>query len=472
MLLISILAFGLIIRLINLNQSLWLDEAINILAVQNYSFFDLITGYLKGDFHPPGWSVILWLWTQIFGISEVSIRMPSVIFGVLTIFIVYLIGKKLLSEKLGIIAALLICLNPLHIFYSQEARMYSMATLAVSINILLFIKYLKSDKVSYLSLSASNFFVLMSDYLAYFIFPAQFIIMLLINKKIGFKWVGSLIIAGILSVWWIPVFVGQFNTGSIAAANLPTWKFVVGAFDFKTLPLTSVKFIIGRISIADKILYALVLLPIMIFYGFLLWRGFKESTIFAKKLLFGWISIPLIIATLISFVIPIYNYFRVLYVLPGFFILLSLGIMSLRKRLKIVFLFTVIFIELFSSSVYLFNPSFHREDWKGLVNFFENKPADYVILFESSGILPPFDYYAQNKLKAVGALKDFPVDNENGLIDLENITQKSKSVYLVDYLVGISDPKRLVSRKLTELGYRNKEIYNFTGLGFIYLYQR
>lgn len=347
-----------------------------------------------------------------------------------------------------------------------------MATLAVAINMLFFIKHIKSEKVSLVYLSLSNFFVLISDYLAYFIFPAQLVIMLLIEKKIRLKWVWSLIIAGLLMIWWLPTFVGQFNVGSIASANLPTWKFVVGAFDFKTLPLTFIKFIIGRISIADKVLYAGILLPICILFGFLLFRGIKTSAVFSKKLLLSWIIAPLIIATAISTVIPIYSYFRVLYILPGFLILVSLGILSFEKKIKLLFLTTVIIIGAICSSLYLFNPKFHREDWKGLVTSFQGKELNYIILFESSGILPPFDYYARNKLNAYGALKDFPISEKSGLADIENLAKGDRDIYLVDYLVQISDPKRLVAQKISELGYKQKSTYDFTGVGFVYLYQK
>src|SRR3989338_7517756 len=129
-----ILVLGTILRLISLNQSLWLDEAINVMAANSYSFFEMITQYAIADFHPPGWFIILWLWGKLFGYSEIAVRLPSVIFGVLTIYSVYLIGKKIVSQNLGLIAALLFAINPLHIYYSQEARIYAFATLAVSIN--------------------------------------------------------------------------------------------------------------------------------------------------------------------------------------------------------------------------------------------------------------------------------------------------------------------------------------------------
>jgi len=465
-----IILFGLALRVISLDQSLWLDEAINTLAVKNYSFFDLITQYARADFHPPGWFIILWFWTRVFGYSEIAVRVPSVIFGILTVYITYLIGRKLVSIHLGLISALLLAINPLHIYYSQEARMYALATLAVAMNILLFIKILKGERLHLILLILSNIFVLASDYIAYFIFPAQLIFLIILQKREVLKrWGMAFILAIASGIWWLPTFLGQLDVGSVASANLPAWKFIVGGFDFKTLPLTFVKFIIGRISLADKIIYAAVLLPVCSLFIFLLFRAVKYLDNFNRKLLIIWVIVPLLIATVISTFIPVYNYFRVLFVLPSFVILIASGLLSFKGKVRYVFLIIVVLIEFFCSFIYLLNPVFQREDWKGVVSFL-NKEQQSIILFESSGTLPSFDYYAQNNLNAKGALKDFPAKDESAVSGLENLLEDTKDIYLVDYLVQISDPNRLVAKKLVNLGYEQVDVKNFSGVGFVYHY--
>lgn len=455
-----ILLLGLVLRLISLNQSLWLDEAINTLAVKHYSFINLITQYARADFHPPGWFIILWSWTKLFGYSEVAVRMPSVIFGVLTIWIMYLIGKKFASKELGLIAALLLAINPLHIYYSQEARMYAMATLAVAINIFLLSKLIKGEKLNLFLLVLSNIFVLMSDYVAYFIFPAQFVFLLFYQKKLLKEWLIVLFSALLLGFWWLPTFLGQLDIGAVASSNLPAWKFINGAFDFKTLPLTFVKFIIGRISLADKNLYVAVLLPICSLFAYLMFRGIRFTT--SKKLLLTWLIIPPLLSTIISIFVPVYNYFRILYVLPAFILVVSTGILAVKRSKYLLIM--VVLIELSCSLIYLLNPKYQREDWRGLVNFLSTKSKS-SILFESSGTLPPFDYYAKNNLQASGALKDFPAKSMDDVIDFDN-----SDIYLVNYLVDISDQNRLVANKLVNSGYKNIDTKNFNGIGFVYHY--
>lgn len=467
-----IILIGLTLRLISLNQSLWLDEAINVLATQNYDFFGMVGEYALADFHPPGYFIIIWLWVKLFGTGEVFVRIPSVIFGLLTIYVIFLIGQKLHSKTLGVLCALFLAVNPLHIYYSQEARMYALATMAVSVNIFLFIKFIRNEKVNLIFLIVSNVLILASDYVAYLIFPSQFIFLLFLKQKEFIKkWLLALIFATALGIWWIPTFLSQLDVGSVVSARLPAWKLIVGAFDPKAVPLTFVKFIIGRISYPDKLIYTAILLPVVGLFLLLILRGVNIIKRPERNLILSWILVPLVLATLISFIIPIYSYFRLQFILPAFIILVALGIFSFGPKLRYVFFAAVLAVQTCSASIYLFNPSFQRDDWKGVVSFLQTK-GKTPVLFESSGTLPPFDYYAKGKINAKGALKDFPARDLNDVESLEDILKETRKVYLVEYLVDISDPDRLVTKRLIELGYNLSDTHNFNGVGFIYDYRK
>src|SRR5687767_8667960 len=134
-----ILLFSGLLRLISINQSLWLDEATSALVAQ-MSFSDIFIKFLPGDFHPPLYYLVLKIWAGIFGYSEISLRLPSVIFGICTVYVIYLLGKEMFNKKVGLIASLLLATSGLNIYYSQEARMYSLATLLVSLLVYFFIK--------------------------------------------------------------------------------------------------------------------------------------------------------------------------------------------------------------------------------------------------------------------------------------------------------------------------------------------
>src|SRR4030067_2156597 len=141
-----ILAAGLILRLFKLDQSLWLDEAINVTFVKNLNLKSLIFDYSVGDFHPPFYHILLRGWVLLFGTSEIAVRMPSVILGLATIYVVYLITKKLFENKTALISATLIATSPLHIYYSQEARMYMLAAFFATLSVYFFVSILKTDR--------------------------------------------------------------------------------------------------------------------------------------------------------------------------------------------------------------------------------------------------------------------------------------------------------------------------------------
>src|SRR5260221_14271890 len=91
-----ILALGL--RLASINQSLWLDEATSALTTK-MSFADFFGKFMPGDFHPPLYYILLRAWAAVFGSSEIALRSLSILFGVATIYVVYLIGKEFASKQ-------------------------------------------------------------------------------------------------------------------------------------------------------------------------------------------------------------------------------------------------------------------------------------------------------------------------------------------------------------------------------------
>jgi 4-amino-4-deoxy-L-arabinose transferase-like glycosyltransferase len=109
-------------------QPLWWDEGYSAwFATHSLPEMARLTAE---DIHPPLYYALLHLWTQFLGPGPISLRMLSVVFGVLAIPVVYMAARHILGSQRGaVIAALLLALNPLHIYYSQEVRMYGLMAL-------------------------------------------------------------------------------------------------------------------------------------------------------------------------------------------------------------------------------------------------------------------------------------------------------------------------------------------------------
>lgn len=107
------------------DESLWFDEIITI----KYLDAPNVNAFLK-DLHPespavtPAYFVIEYAWAHLVSDQIIPLRLLSVLMGVLSILLLYLIAAGWFGPPVGLLAATLAALNPQHIFFSQEIRMY------------------------------------------------------------------------------------------------------------------------------------------------------------------------------------------------------------------------------------------------------------------------------------------------------------------------------------------------------------
>ena len=83
---------------------------------------------VKIDQHPPLYYLLLHGWVAQYGDTPYYARLLSALFGTGTIPIIYLIGKRMSGTMVGVAAAVLMAFSPFHIYYAQEARMYTLLT--------------------------------------------------------------------------------------------------------------------------------------------------------------------------------------------------------------------------------------------------------------------------------------------------------------------------------------------------------
>ena len=102
------------------------DELSALSRLQFDSFSEMIEkGVMLGDFHPAGVQVFLWFWVKVFGNSVVAVRLPFVIFGIVSVYLVFLIGKRWFSPAAGLFAVSAMAFLQFPILFSQLARPYS-----------------------------------------------------------------------------------------------------------------------------------------------------------------------------------------------------------------------------------------------------------------------------------------------------------------------------------------------------------
>jgi len=121
-----IMLVAAVLRLWKLGQVPFMhDEFSALLRTRFDNFNDFIQQGIMPDSHPIGVEAFLWLWVRIFGWSEFWIKLPFVLMGIGSIYLIYIIGRQWFNRKVGLFAAAFFAVSQFTIFYSQLARPYS-----------------------------------------------------------------------------------------------------------------------------------------------------------------------------------------------------------------------------------------------------------------------------------------------------------------------------------------------------------
>jgi hypothetical protein len=122
----SLLGFGLRLQRLSF-QPLWGDEGWSFyFAAQPVSQLLALTAI---DIHPPLYYLLLKIWLTIAGVGPETARFFSIMAGTALIPVVAVLGQRLLGWRVGLVAAGVVAVMPMAVYYSQEVRMYGLVTL-------------------------------------------------------------------------------------------------------------------------------------------------------------------------------------------------------------------------------------------------------------------------------------------------------------------------------------------------------
>ncbi|MDO8638993.1 MAG: glycosyltransferase family 39 protein, partial [Candidatus Daviesbacteria bacterium] len=411
--------------------------------------------------------LLMHLWLKL-GTGEVWLRIFSIFWGVLSVFGVYLISKNLVNRNFGIFTSFLLAIAPYHIYYSQEVRMYSQIVALGVFSYYFFLKVLDNNRVLYsLGYILSSAALIYTFYPSFFLLLSQVIYIFIHQRKNLKQFILPYLIIIIIWIPWVPYFLSQLKGGINADEYLPGWGNLLSLPILKALPITFFKFSMGRIGFENEIAYLVVAAMVLLVYGILLFKGLLRSMNSANSFLIYWFCLPLVITFFISLKIPFNQPFRLLYILPAFYILISLGIWHLNYFRKIAAI-VVIGISLWGLGLYYTQPRFWREDWRSSVEYV-NKSTDEesAVVFLWNQPFDPYLWYGGKSGK--GIVSKFPASEEGvdkNLVSIKN----SKKIFVYEYLQDLSDPNRFTQRWLTEHSFTEVEKKGFNGIGFVSLY--
>ena len=121
-------------------QSFWYDEAFTPVHVLHAGLASTMRSMVHSENSPPLWYLLTWLDVRLFGDGAIALRTPSAIAGVLTVPVAWAIGGELCGRRCALLAAALVAVNPLFVWYSQEARVYALFVLTSALALLCFLR--------------------------------------------------------------------------------------------------------------------------------------------------------------------------------------------------------------------------------------------------------------------------------------------------------------------------------------------
>jgi hypothetical protein len=433
-----------------------------------------ITARTASDIHPPLYYYLLHLWLGPFGDSEFVLRFFSVVFGLLTVPLIYALGRRLLSTASGLLAALLLAFSPFYLWYSQEARMYTLVTFLCLLSSYLLLRALGGERKARFLWGGYifvNILAVYSHFYAFFVLAFQAFFLLVwwvVNRK------GDRLLAGLLS------------QGSVVVAYLPWSGFVLRRY------AADVSYWRGELVFTEVVRKTLILFstghtilesraqPIAFLYGALILFGLviialyrsslpaREWSPFLRALFLTlYLFVPLLLLFLISYQRPKFHPRYLMLASPAFFLILAGGLAGLLERgkswrwlpfsLGLASVSFLVVTSAYSDFNTYFDVRFTKDDFRSAARYIQTHIQDNEVVILTSGhLFPVFTYYYDRDdwypIPDEPTLSAERVLNYSVADDLNRIVAGKGGVWLLLWQDEVVDPNGFLTMMLGEEG--------------------
>ena len=381
---VIIILLGLALRLQRISwQPIWWDEGYSVYFATEPALTMLRLTAL--DIHPPFYYLLLHFW---FGLNRntdpETARLLSILIGALTLPAITWASLRLWPRQraVALFATLLLAVSPMHIYYSQEIRMYGLALLLSLIATIMAWNLQKRLEQGEMPFAAASAYILVSSLALLTLYYTGFILlthqlwMLARNRRqfsrqLWFIGCGLLILL-IQLPWWLyalPKLLTYIGDKVLADQDiaLPIWTYLWRHW---------LAFTAGHLAIPSSLLETLrqtlaasVAILLVSSYGISKWRDAEQVR--------GWLFTLLLLPAAVAFTVNIaYPFFPeggerlLLQLLPYLILLLAYGatqLSGIRSRLTVLIVIVPMLAATLGNTIYFTMPRYTEHDYRPII---------------------------------------------------------------------------------------------------------
>ncbi len=476
-------------------QGLWYDEAFSVYLAQ-FSLAD-ITARTAADIQPPLYYYLLHFWIVLSSDREFALRFFSLFFGVLTVPLLFVTARRLFADRaVALIASLLATLSPLYLWYSQEARMYTMITFLLLLSSYALLRALtptpnlsrlrQGREQWWIVFALANITAVYTHYFAFVIIAFQVLYALAVSlksKSILLRVFGSLAAIVVAFLPWTPFVIARFGE------DASYWR---GALKLdEAIRHIFINFTTGESVLEAQAQWIAAGWLGCLVVGLLVWaiitRGKNQATKLANHattqspnhpitFLVLYLLVPLGLLLFLFSRNPKFNARYLMIASPPLFLLLGTGLAGLlslaRRRNILVRIFAIalsllafsflLFTSAYADSNAYFDPAFTKASFREIARYIDDHIApDEAIILTSGHMFPVFNYYYRGDAPTI-RLPDDPTLNIDHVLgyDTANVLNQTlagkRGVWVVLWQDEVVDPNGFVPMLLTSQGKETK----------------
>ena len=451
LLLIILVAFGL--RIHQLDKSgFWLDEALTPLR-SGYSVTDILSNRIiiqegvTKDTHPPLYYLVIHFGRLLLGESDFSYRFPSALAGLLLIPLLFQLARRMENLKTALLVALLAAINPLQIWYAQEARMYTLLVLLATAATLALWRAMTERHLFrwlalYIVLASLAFY---THYTAIFLIGAQGLFWSCLLWRQGHRrlLIGSAVLGLLVALPLLPFTIPRIFTGTEASY-------------FYVSPLVMLQDVVHGFGLGRTIDWSQTSIKLLdlgvglvLLAGLIAPRSGGKSRCLRRAFLLAFLFAAVVGLMLGSLIKPMYMGVRHIMVgSPAFLLLAALGLFSLdklRRRFSSHRLFALLPLlgltillagPLVSLNNLYHDPIYAKDDVRALIQYVDQHAGGNDLILYNDAIQLPLQWHYQGRHDlSAAALPTYPHPaGGDTLSQLQTLSEQFDRIWFIGHL--------------------------------------